>query len=44
VIDFDAACIAKCNLNEPGGDRVREVAYGAKRPRIARASLFSNTP
>jgi predicted nucleic acid-binding protein len=26
---FDAAYIAKCYLNEPGADRVREVAYGA---------------
>jgi predicted nucleic acid-binding protein len=29
VIYFDAACIAKCYLNEPGADRVREVAYAA---------------
>jgi predicted nucleic acid-binding protein len=29
VIYFDAADIAKCYLNEPGADRVREVAYGA---------------
>jgi predicted nucleic acid-binding protein len=29
VIYFDAAYIAKCHLNEPGADRVREVAYGA---------------
>jgi predicted nucleic acid-binding protein len=29
VIYFDAAYIAKCYLNEPGADRVREVAYGA---------------
>jgi predicted nucleic acid-binding protein len=27
VIYFDAAYIAKCYLNEPGADRVREVAY-----------------
>jgi len=30
VIYFDAAYIAKCYLNEPGADRVREVAYGAE--------------
>jgi predicted nucleic acid-binding protein len=29
VIYFDAAYIAKCYLNEPGADRVRDVAYGA---------------
>jgi len=29
VIYFDAAYIAKCYLNEPGADRVREVAYVA---------------
>ena len=29
MIYFDAAFIAKCYLNEPGADRVREVAYGA---------------
>jgi len=29
VICFDAASIAKCYLNEPGADRVRDVAYGA---------------
>jgi predicted nucleic acid-binding protein len=29
VIYFDAAYIAKCYLNEPDADRVREVAYGA---------------
>ena len=29
MIYFDAAHIAKCYLNEPGADRVREVAYGA---------------
>jgi predicted nucleic acid-binding protein len=29
VIYFDVAYIAKCYLNEPGADRVREVAYGA---------------
>jgi predicted nucleic acid-binding protein len=29
VIYFDAAYLAKCYLNEPGADRVREVAYGA---------------
>jgi hypothetical protein len=29
VIYFDAAYIAKRYLNEPGADRVREVAYGA---------------
>jgi predicted nucleic acid-binding protein len=29
VIYFDAAYIAKCYLNEPGADRVRQVAYGA---------------
>jgi predicted nucleic acid-binding protein len=29
VIYFDAAYIAKCYLNEPGADQVREVAYGA---------------
>jgi predicted nucleic acid-binding protein len=29
VIYFDAAYIAKCYLNEPGADRVREIAYGA---------------
>ena len=26
---FDAAYIAKCYLNEPGAERVRDVAYGA---------------
>jgi predicted nucleic acid-binding protein len=29
VIYFDVAYIAKCYLNEPGADRIREVAYGA---------------
>ncbi len=29
MIYFDAAYIAKCYLNEPDADRVREVAYGA---------------
>lgn len=29
MIYFDAAYIAKCYLNEPGADRVREVAYSA---------------
>ena len=29
MIYFDAAYIAKCYLNEPGADRVRQVAYGA---------------
>jgi predicted nucleic acid-binding protein len=29
VIYFDAAYIAKCYVNEPGADRVRQVAYGA---------------
>jgi predicted nucleic acid-binding protein len=29
VIYFDAAYIAKCYLNEPGAERVRELAYGA---------------
>ena len=29
MIYFDAAYIAKCYLNEPGADRVREVAHGA---------------
>ena len=29
MIYFDAAHVAKCYLNEPGADRVREVAYGA---------------
>jgi predicted nucleic acid-binding protein len=29
VIYFDGAYIAKCYLNEPGADRVRQVAYGA---------------
>jgi plasmid stabilization system protein ParE len=29
VIYFDAAYITKCYLNEPGANRVREVAYGA---------------
>ena len=29
MIYFDAAYVAKCYLNEPGADRVREVAYGA---------------
>jgi predicted nucleic acid-binding protein len=29
VIYFDAAYVAKCYLNEPGADRVREVAYAA---------------
>ena len=28
MIYFDAAYVAKCYLNEPGADRVREVAYG----------------
>ena len=27
MIYFDAAYVAKCYLNEPGADRVREVAY-----------------
>jgi len=31
VIYFDAAYIAKCYLNEPGADRVRQVAYDADR-------------
>jgi predicted nucleic acid-binding protein len=30
VIYFDAAYIAKCYLNEPRADRVRQVAYGAE--------------
>lgn len=30
MIYFDAAYIAKCYLNEPGADRVREIAYGAE--------------
>ena len=29
MIYFDASYIAKCYLNEPGADRVRQVAYGA---------------
>lgn len=29
MIYFDAAYIAKCRLNEPGADRVREVAHRA---------------
>jgi len=29
VIYFDAAYVAKCYLNEPGADRVRQVAYAA---------------
>jgi len=29
MIYFDAAYVAKCYLNEPGADRVREVAYTA---------------
>jgi predicted nucleic acid-binding protein len=29
MIYFDTAYIAKCYLNEPGADRVREVAYAA---------------
>ena len=29
MIYFDAAYIAKCYLNEPGADRVRQVAYAA---------------
>ena len=29
MIYFETAHIAKCYLNEPGADRVREVAYGA---------------
>jgi predicted nucleic acid-binding protein len=29
VIYFDAAYVAKCYLNEPGADRVRELAYSA---------------
>ena len=29
MIYFDAAYVAKCYLNEPGADRVRQVAYGA---------------
>ena len=29
MIYFDAAYIAKCYLNEPGADRVRDVAHGA---------------
>ena len=29
MIYFDAAYIAKCYLNEPGAERVRELAYGA---------------
>ena len=30
MIYFDAAYIAKCYVNEPGADRVRDVAYGAE--------------
>lgn len=30
MIYFDAAYIAKCYLNEPGADRVRELAYRAE--------------
>lgn len=30
MIYFDAAYIAKCYLNEPGADRVRQAAYGAE--------------
>lgn len=30
MIYFDAAYIAKCYLNEPGAERVREVAYAAQ--------------
>lgn len=30
MIYFDAAYIAKCYLNEPGADRIREVAYAAE--------------
>lgn len=29
MIYFDAAYIAKCYLNEPGADRVRQLAYSA---------------
>ena len=29
MIYFDSAYVAKCYLNEPGANRVREVAYGA---------------
>jgi len=29
VIYFDAAYVAKCYLNEPGAERVREVSHGA---------------
>ena len=29
MIYFDAAYVAKCYLNEPGADRVREIAYAA---------------
>jgi len=29
VIYFDAAYVAKCYLNEPGADQVREAAYAA---------------
>ena len=29
VIYFDAGYVAKCYPNEPGADRVRQVAYGA---------------
>ena len=29
MIYFDAAYIAKCYLNEPGADQIRQVAYGA---------------
>lgn len=29
MIYFDAAYVAKCYLNEPGADRLREVAHGA---------------
>lgn len=29
MIYFDAAYVAKCYLNEPGADRVRQVAYAA---------------
>jgi predicted nucleic acid-binding protein len=31
VIYFDAAYITKCYLNEPGADRVRQLAYSAER-------------
>jgi predicted nucleic acid-binding protein len=30
VIYFDAAYVAKCYLNEPGGERVRELARGSE--------------